>query len=112
MCGDCRSAGAGKVVFNGHDPYCSDLWSGAGGRAAGGVATAKALAFSSGKPLIGVHHIEGHVCANFLVKQDLQFPLVCLMVSGGHTNIIKIADMWQYLLLGQTRDDAGRRSIR
>ena len=71
-----------------------------------GVATAKALAFASGKPLIGVHHIEGHICANFLVKQDFQFPLVCLVVSGGHTNIIKITDHGQYLLLGQTKDDA------
>ena len=71
-----------------------------------GVATAKALAFSSGKPLIGVHHIEGHICANFLVKQDFQFPLVCLVVSGGHTNIIKITNHGQYLLLGQTKDDA------
>ena len=71
-----------------------------------GVATAKALAFSSGKPLIGVHHIEGHICANFLVKQDFKFPLVCLVVSGGHTNIIKITDHGQYLLLGQTKDDA------
>ena len=71
-----------------------------------GVATAKALAFSSGKPLIGVHHIEGHICANFLLKQDFQFPLVCLVVSGGHTNIIKITDHGQYLLLGQTKDDA------
>ena len=71
-----------------------------------GVATAKALAFASGKPLIGEHHIEGHICANFLVKQDFQFPLVCLVVSGGHTNIIKITDHGQYLLLGQTKDDA------
>lgn len=71
-----------------------------------GVATAKALAFAAGKPLIGVHHIEGHICANFLVKQDFQFPLVCLVVSGGHTNIIKITDHGQYLLLGQTKDDA------
>lgn len=71
-----------------------------------GVATAKALAFASGKPLIGVHHIEGHICANFLVKQDFQFPLICLVVSGGHTNIIKITDHGQYLLLGQTKDDA------
>ena len=71
-----------------------------------GVATAKALAFASGKPLIGVHHIEGHICANFLVKQDFHFPLVCLVVSGGHTNIIKITDHGQYLLLGQTKDDA------
>ena len=71
-----------------------------------GVATAKALAFSSGKPLIDVHHIEGHICANFLVNQDFKFPLVCLVVSGGHTNIIKITDHGQYLLLGQTKDDA------
>ena len=71
-----------------------------------GVATAKALAFASGKPLIGVHHIEGHICANFLVNQKLKFPLVCLVVSGGHTNIIKITDHGQYLLLGQTKDDA------
>ncbi len=71
-----------------------------------GVATAKALAFASGKPLIGVHHIEGHICANFLVNQELTFPLVCLVVSGGHTNLIKITDHGQYLLLGQTKDDA------
>ena len=71
-----------------------------------GVATAKALAFASGKPLIGVHHIEGHICANFLVHQDLHFPVVCLVVSGGHTNLIKITDHGQYLLLGQTKDDA------
>ncbi len=71
-----------------------------------GVATAKALAFAAGKPLIGVHHIEGHICANFLMKQDFHFPLICLVVSGGHTNIIKITDHGQYLLLGQTKDDA------
>ena len=76
-----------------------------------GVATAKALAFASNKPLIGVHHIEGHICANFLVKQDLHFPLVCLVVSGGHTNIIKITDHGQYLLLGQTKDDAAGGSL-
>ena len=58
------------------------------------------------KPLIGVHHIEGHICANFLVKQDLKFPLICLVVSGGHTNLIKITGHGQYLLLGQTKDDA------
>ena len=71
-----------------------------------GVATAKALAFAADKPLIGVHHIEGHICANFLVKQDLKFPLICLVVSGGHTNLIKITGHGQYLLLGQTKDDA------
>jgi len=71
-----------------------------------GVATAKALAFAAEKPLIGVHHIEGHISANFLLKQDFHFPLVCLVVSGGHTNLIQITDHGQYLLLGQTKDDA------
>ncbi len=71
-----------------------------------GVSTAKALAYAAGKPLIGVHHIEGHIYANFLVREDLSFPLVCLVVSGGHTNLIRISGHGQYLLLGQTRDDA------
>lgn len=68
-----------------------------------GVATAKALAFSSGKPLIGVHHIEV-IFAPIFCKTGFAFPLVCLVVSGGHTNIIKITDHGQYLLLGQTRE--------
>lgn len=71
-----------------------------------GVSTAKALAYAAGKPLIGVHHIEGHIYANFLVNPDLQLPLLCLVVSGGHTNIVKIAEHGQYQLLGQTKDDA------
>lgn len=71
-----------------------------------GVATAKALAFASGKPLIAVHHIEGHIYANFLVNPNLQPPLLCLVVSGGHTNIVKIDRHGHYVALGQTRDDA------
>lgn len=71
-----------------------------------GVATAKALAFAAEKPLIAVHHIEGHIYGNFLVNPDLTMPLLCLVVSGGHTNIVKITDHGQYTLLGQTRDDA------
>lgn len=71
-----------------------------------GVATAKALAFAASKPLIAVHHIEGHIYANFLVNPDLQPPLLCLVVSGGHTAIVKIDRHGHYVLLGQTRDDA------
>jgi len=56
--------------------------------------------------LIGVNHIEGHVYANFLTNNDIQFPLVCLIVSGGHTNLVKILDHGQYEFLGATRDDA------
>lgn len=71
-----------------------------------GVSTAKALSFASGKPLIGVHHIEGHICANFLAHPDLSLPIIGLVVSGGHTNLIKITERGKYLLLGQTKDDA------
>lgn len=71
-----------------------------------GVSTAKALAYAAGKPLIGVHHIEGHIYANFLVHGQLPLPLLCLVVSGGHTNIVKIQEHGRYLLLGQTKDDA------
>jgi len=71
-----------------------------------GLSTAKALAYAAGKPLIGVHHIEGHIYANFLTHQDLELPLLCLVVSGGHTNIVKINQHGEYQLLGQTKDDA------
>jgi len=71
-----------------------------------GVATAKAMAFAAQKPLIGVHHIEGHVYANFLTHNDIEFPVVCLIVSGGHTTLVEITDYGKYKFLGQTRDDA------
>ena len=71
-----------------------------------GVAEAKAIAFAAGKPLIGVHHIEGHVCANFLEHPDLEPPFLCLIVSGGHTNLAYMKDYGVFEILGQTRDDA------
>jgi N6-L-threonylcarbamoyladenine synthase len=71
-----------------------------------GVATTKAMSFAAEKPLIGVHHIEGHVYANFLTHSDIEFPVVCLIVSGGHTTLIKILEHGKYEFLGQTRDDA------
>ena len=57
-----------------------------------GVAEAKAIAYAAGKPLIGVHHIEGHVSANFIENQDLEPPFVCLIVSGGHTHLVIVKD--------------------
>ena len=71
-----------------------------------GVAEAKAIAFAAGKPLVGVHHIEGHVCANFLEHPDLEPPFLCLIVSGGHTNLAYMKDYGVFEILGQTRDDA------
>lgn len=71
-----------------------------------GVATAKALAFGLGKPLVGVNHLEGHIFANFLAHPDLEPPFVALVVSGGHTSLVYIKDYNSFELLGQTRDDA------
>jgi N6-L-threonylcarbamoyladenine synthase len=71
-----------------------------------GVSAAKALAFASGLPLIGVNHIEGHIYANFLAHADVKPPLVCLTVSGGHTDLLYIPEVGTYQMLGCTRDDA------
>ncbi len=71
-----------------------------------GVAFAKALAFGAGKPLVGVHHIEGHISANYIEHPELEPPFLCLVVSGGHTHLVKVADYGAYEILGQTRDDA------
>ena len=71
-----------------------------------GLSFAKALSYSLGIPLIGINHIEGHIFANFLENLHLEPPLVCLVVSGGHSNLIYVADRGEYELLGRTRDDA------
>ena len=71
-----------------------------------GLSTAKALAFALAKPLVGVNHLEGHIFANFLTHQELEPPLIALVVSGGHTSLVKVNSYEQLELLGQTRDDA------
>ncbi len=71
-----------------------------------GVAEAKAIAYGAGKPLVGVHHIEGHVSANFIEHPDLEPPFVCLIVSGGHTHLVVVKDYGEFEILGRTRDDA------
>lgn len=71
-----------------------------------GVAYAKALAFGLEKPLVGVHHIEGHVAANFLAYPDLKPPFLSLIVSGGHTNLAFMKDYGVFEIIGRTRDDA------
>ncbi|MCR5734492.1 MAG: tRNA (adenosine(37)-N6)-threonylcarbamoyltransferase complex transferase subunit TsaD [Lachnospiraceae bacterium] len=71
-----------------------------------GVAEAKAISFASGIPLIGVHHIEGHICANFIEHEDLKPPFMSLVVSGGHTHLVNVIDYGEYKVLGRTRDDA------
>ena len=71
-----------------------------------GVAEAKAIAYAAKKPLIGVHHIEGHISANYIENKDLEPPFACLVVSGGHTHLVLVEDYGKYKILGRTRDDA------
>ena len=71
-----------------------------------GVAWAKSLAFARELPLIAVNHIEGHVSANYLSSPDLEPPFVCLVVSGGHSHIVRVGEYGAYEVLGRTHDDA------
>ena len=71
-----------------------------------GLSYAKALAFSLNKPIIGVHHIEGHIHANYINNPSFEPPFICLVVSGGHTNLVLVKDYRHYEVLGKTRDDA------
>ncbi len=73
-----------------------------------GVAEAKAISFATKKPLIGVHHIEGHVSANYIEHKQLKPPFLCLIVSGGHTHLVLVKDYGEYEIIGKTRDDASR----
>ena len=71
-----------------------------------GVAEAKAIAYGAGKPLVGVHHIEGHISANYIENKELEPPFLCLVVPGGHTHIVRVLDYGSYQILGRTVDDA------
>ncbi len=71
-----------------------------------GVAEAKAISYARNLPLVGVHHIEGHVSANYIEHPELEPPFLCLIVSGGHTNLVIVEDYGVFRILGTTRDDA------
>lgn len=71
-----------------------------------GVAEAKAISFAKNIPLVGVHHIEGHISANYIENLDLEPPFLCLVVSGGHTHLVVVKDYGEFEILGRTRDDA------
>ncbi|MFV0466998.1 MAG: tRNA (adenosine(37)-N6)-threonylcarbamoyltransferase complex transferase subunit TsaD [Lachnospiraceae bacterium] len=71
-----------------------------------GVAEAKAISFARKIPLVGVHHIEGHICANYIEHPELEPPFLCLVVSGGHTHLVKVLNYRNYEILGRTVDDA------
>lgn len=71
-----------------------------------GVAEAKAIAYAKNLPLVGVHHIEGHISANYIENLELEPPFICLVVSGGHTHLVCVKDYGKYEIIGRTRDDA------
>lgn len=71
-----------------------------------GVAEAKAIAYAKNLPLLGIHHIEGHICANYIENKSLEPPFLCLVVSGGHTHLVQVRDYGVYEVVGRTRDDA------
>ena len=71
-----------------------------------GVSYAKGLAYALEKPLIGVNHIAGHIAANYITYPDLEPPFLCLIISGGHTHLVKINDYKNYEIIGKTKDDA------
>ncbi|WP_051227016.1 tRNA (adenosine(37)-N6)-threonylcarbamoyltransferase complex transferase subunit TsaD [Butyrivibrio sp. MC2013] len=71
-----------------------------------GVSEAKSLSFAADIPLVGVHHIEGHISANYIENKELEPPFACLVVSGGHSHLVIVRDYGEYEIIGQTRDDA------
>lgn len=94
------------LTFDGIDGIAVTYGPGLVGALLVGVSFAKALSFSTGIPLIGVHHIEGHICANYIENEDIKPPFMALVVSGGHTHLVKVKDYGEYEILGRTRDDA------
>ena len=71
-----------------------------------GVSYAKGLSYVTKKPLISVNHIEGHIAGNYITHKDLKPPFLCLMISGGHTHLVRVKDYTEFEILGKTRDDA------
>lgn len=88
------------------DAVCVTYGPGLVGALLVGVAEAKAIAFAKNLPLVGVHHIKGHVCANYIEHPDLEPPFLCLVASGGHTHLVNVTGYTAYEVIGRTRDDA------
>jgi len=95
-----------KIGFEDLDAVAVTYGPGLVGALLVGVAAAKAMSFALNVPLVGVNHLEGHVYANFLNNPGLNFPLLCLVVSGGHTDLVLINGYNDYNVVGRTRDDA------
>ena len=95
-----------KVTLDDIDAICVTYGPGLVGSLLVGVGAAKASAYAADKPMVGVHHIGGHISANYIEHKELKPPFMCLVVSGGHTNIVEVKDYGEYSIIGRTRDDA------
>ena len=95
-----------NVTFNDIDAITPTYGPGLVGALLVGVSYAKALSFAINKPLVGVNHIQGHIAANYLTYKELKPPFLCLLVSGGNTQIVYVRDYTEFEVLGKTRDDA------
>ena len=88
------------------DVICTTYGPGLVGALLVGVSYAKGLSFAANKPLLGVNHIEGHIAANYITHKELKPPFICVMMSGGNTQIVHVKDYTKFEVLGKTRDDA------
>ncbi len=95
-----------KVDFKDIDAITPTYGPGLVGALLVGVSYAKALSYAINKPLVGVNHIQGHIAANYLTYKELKPPFLCLLVSGGNTQIVYVKDYTEFEVLGKTRDDA------
>ena len=94
------------VTMEDIDAVCPTYGPGLVGALLVGVSYAKGLAFANNKPLVGVNHLEGHIAANYITYKELKPPFLCLMMSGGNTQIVHVKDYCNFEVLGKTRDDA------
>ena len=95
-----------NIKFEDIDVVCSTYGPGLVGALLVGVSYAKGLAYALNKPLVGVNHIEGHIAANYITYPELKPQFLCLIISGGHTHLVKINDYTDFEVLGRTKDDA------
>jgi N6-L-threonylcarbamoyladenine synthase len=95
-----------KLQLEDMDAICVTYGPGLVGALLVGVGTAKAISYAVNKPLVGVHHIEGHISANYITNPELEPPFVCLVASGGHSHLVHVQNYGEYEILGRTRDDA------
>ncbi|MCF0132371.1 MAG: tRNA (adenosine(37)-N6)-threonylcarbamoyltransferase complex transferase subunit TsaD [Blautia sp.] len=102
----CQALEDAKVTLDDLDAVGVTYGPGLVGALLVGVAEAKAIAYAKKIPLVGVHHIEGHVSANYIEHPELEPPFLCLIVSGGHTHLVIVKDYGEFEILGRTRDDA------